>query len=337
VNDGWAGFVILLLADPHVLEGRQRSQDGASNPDRVLPLRGSDDLDLHGGRSLSDHLLVHSVGDARVHGGASGHDGVGIQILSDVDIALHDGVVGDLVDTLLLHTQERGLEEGFRAPESLISDGDDLTVGKLVLLLEGGVLSGVGHLVVKVEGDIAELLFDVPDDFTLGGGGEAVSSFSEDLHQVVGQVPAGEVEPHDGVGQTVSLIDGDGMGDTVTAVHDDTGGPTRSVQGEDGLDSDVHGWGVEGFEHDLGHLLSVGLGVEGGLGQEDGVLLGSDPELVEEGVVPDLFHIIPRGDDTVLDGVFQGQDTSLGLGFVTDVGVLGAHADHDTLVTGTSD
>ena len=81
----------------------------------------------------------------------------------------------------------------------------------------------------------------------------------------------------------------------------------------------------------------VGLGVEGGLGQQDGVLLGGNTQLVVEGVVPDLLHIVPVGDDTVLDGVLEGEDTSLGLGLVSDVGVLGAHTDHDTLMSGSAD
>lgn len=59
----------------------------------------------------------------------------------------------------------------------------------------------------------------------------------------------------------------------------------------------------------LGHLLSVGLGVKRGLSKEDGVLLGGNAELVVEGVVPDLLHVIPVGDDTVLDGVLEGKDT----------------------------
>merc|ERR1719341_445937 len=50
--------------------------------------------------------------------------------------------------------------------------------------------------------------------------------------------------------------------------------------------------------------------------------------------MPDLLHIIPVGDDSVLDGVLQGEDTSLGLGLVTDIGVLLSHTDHDSLVTG---
>ena len=47
VHDGWARLVVLLLGDPHLLEGREGGQDGSSDPDGVLPLGGSDDLDLH--------------------------------------------------------------------------------------------------------------------------------------------------------------------------------------------------------------------------------------------------------------------------------------------------
>ena len=49
VDNGGARLVILLLADPHLLEGGQRGQDGAANPHRVLALRGRDDLEREGG------------------------------------------------------------------------------------------------------------------------------------------------------------------------------------------------------------------------------------------------------------------------------------------------
>merc|ERR1712086_462170 len=103
------------------------------------------------------------------------------------------------------------------------------------------------------------------------------------------------------MGQGVSFIDGDSVGNTITRVHDDTGGPTR----------DIHGRGVESFEHDLSHLLPVGFGIKGGLSQENGVLLWCNAELIVEGVMPDLLHVIPVGDDTMLDGVFEGENTSL--------------------------
>merc|ERR1711911_373853 len=160
---------------------------------------------------------------------------------------------------------------------------------------------------------------------------------SQDLHQVVGELTASQVKTDNGVGESVTLVDGDTVGDTVTGVHDDTGGTSGGVQGEDSLDSDVHGGHVEGLEHDLGHLLTVGLRVEGSLSQEDGLLLGGNTELVVEGVVPDLLHIVPVGDDSVLNGVLQGEDTPLGLGLVTDIGILLSHTDHDSLVAGTAD
>ena len=45
VDDAGACLVVLLLGDPHLLEGGQGSQDGATDPDGVLPLGGSNDLE----------------------------------------------------------------------------------------------------------------------------------------------------------------------------------------------------------------------------------------------------------------------------------------------------
>ena len=139
-----------------------------TDPDGVLPLGGSDDLDLDGGGGQGGDLLLHAVSNTGVHGGASGHDGVGVQVLPDVHVALHDGVVGGLVDAAGLHSQEAGLEEGLGAPEPLVADGDDLAVGQLVGLLQGGGGGGGGHLLLEVQGDVAQLLLDVTDDLPLG-------------------------------------------------------------------------------------------------------------------------------------------------------------------------
>jgi len=81
----------------------------------------------------------------------------------------------------------------------------------------------------------------------------------------------------------------------------------------------------------LCHLLSVGLGVEWSLGEQDWVLLWGDTELIVEGVMPDLLHVVPVCDDAVLDGVLEGEDTTLALGLITDVAVLLSHTDHHTL------
>jgi len=336
VDNGWAALVIFLLGDPHLLEGGEGSEDGSSDPDRVLSLWWSNDLDLHCAWGKGGDLLLHSVGDSWVHGGSSGKNSVGIQVLSDINVALHDGVVGGLMDTARLHSQEGWLEEGLWASESLVSDGDDLTVGKLVALLKGAGRGSGSHLLLKVKSNVAELLLDVTNNLTLGGGGEGVASLGKDLHQVVSEVTTGKIQSEDGVGESVSLVDGDGVGDTITGIKDDTSGSSRGVEGKDSLDGDIHSWGVEGLEHDLGHLFSVGLGVQWGLGQEDWVLFGGNTKLIVEGVMPDLLHVIPVGNNTVLNWVLQGEDTSLGLGFISNIGVLLSHTDHDTLMSWSS-
>merc|ERR1711910_81585 len=106
--------------------------------------------------------------------------------------------------------------------------------------------------------------------------------------------------------------------------------------GKDSLDGNIHCWHVEGFEHDLGHLFTVSLWVEGSLSEEDGLFLRGNTEFIVEGVMPDLLHVIPVGDDTVFNGVFQGKDTSLGLSFISNIGILLPHTDHDPRVAGTS-
>ena len=49
-----------------------------------------------------------------------------------------------------------------------------------------------------------------------------------------------------------------------------------------------------------------------------------------------LLHIVPVGDDSVLDGVLQSKDTPLALGLISDVGVLLSHTNHDTLMPGSA-
>merc|ERR1719362_139579 len=105
------------------------------------------------------------------------------------------------------------------------------------------------------------------------------------------------------MGESITLIDGDVVGDTISGVHDHTGGTTGGIKGEDSLNGNIHGGHVEGLEHELSHLLTVSLGIEGSLSQEDGLLIRGNAEFIVEGVMPDLLHIIPVSDDTMFNGV----------------------------------
>merc|ERR1711994_1088964 len=310
VNDGWAALIIFLLGDPHLLEG--------------------------GGGSQGSDLLLHTVSNTRVHGGATRHDSVGIEVLPDVNITLHDGVVGGLMDTTGLHAQERRVEEGLRGTEALMANGNDLAIGKFIGLLQGGGSSSSGHLLLKVKSNIAKLLLDVTDNLPLSSGGERVATLSQDLHEVVGELTASQVQAEDGMGESITLIDGNSVGDTISRVHDNTSGTARGIKGQDSLDGNIHGRHVEGLEHDLGHLLTVSLRVERSFSEEDRLFLRGNAELIVESVMPDLFHVIPVGDDAMLNRVLEGKDTSLGLGLISNIGIFLTHAHHHTLVARAS-
>ena len=94
---------------------------------------------------------------------------------------LHDRVVSGLVDTSGFHTQERWLEDGLWATETFVTDGDDLTIRKLVGFLQSRRGSSGLHLLLKVQSDVSQLFFDVTNDFALGSGGERVTTLSQDF------------------------------------------------------------------------------------------------------------------------------------------------------------
>merc|ERR1739838_351584 len=145
------------------------------------------------------------------------------------------------MDAAGLHSQEGRLEQSLGATESLIANGDDLTIGKLIRLLKGGGSSSSGHFLLKVKSNIAELLLYVTDNFTLSSGGEGIAAFSEDLHQVVGQFTTSKVKTDNSMGKSITFIDWNTMGDTISRVHDNTSGTARGIEGEDSLDGNVHG------------------------------------------------------------------------------------------------
>lgn len=223
------------------------------------------------------------------------------------------------MDTAALKTQNAWGEESLRSTEALVANSDNLSIRKLIGLLQAGALACGLDLLLEVEGDVAELLLDIADNFALGGGGESVTALGKDLHEVVGQVTSSHIDTGNGVWKCETLIDRNNVSDSVTGIENDTGGTAGGVQRENSLDRDVKCWSVECLKNDLCHLLSVGLWVDWSLGKEDWVLLWGDTQLVVESVMPDLLHIIPVGDNTVLNWVAEGKNTTLRLCLISYV------------------
>jgi len=323
VDNGCTILLIVLLRDPHSGEGGEMGEDSTTDPDRVFSLTWGVDLDLHLSWGEVDHLLLESLWDTWVHSGTTGHDHVLVEVFSDINIALHDGLEGEVVDWWDFATDRtEWVKESLWASELLISNGDHVSIWEFILLLFSRGIFVLLHLLLVVKGDVAELLLDVSDNFHLGRGGEGWSALSEDLSKILGKISTGEVISLDSMWQRVTLVDWDGMGDTITGVDDATSDSTRGVEGQDGLDSNVKLWNVEVFKEDLDHSLSVLLWVSWGLSKEGTLLIWRNTELLIVAVMPDLLHVIPVVDDTVLNWIVELENTSLFLGLLTNITIV---------------
>ena len=67
-------------------------------------------LDLHGAWGKGCDFLLHAVSNTRVHGGTTRQDIIGVQVLPDVNVTLHDAVVSSLMNTSRLHTCQANIQ-----------------------------------------------------------------------------------------------------------------------------------------------------------------------------------------------------------------------------------
>ena len=134
VDNRRARFVAFLFRNPHLFECGQRGRDWSSDPFRVFTFRRGDDFDLHYGWSQSSNFFLRSVSDSQDHGAATRQHCVGVQVLTDVHVALHDKIVCGLMDACKFHSKERRLKHGLRASEALVANADDLTIRKFIAL-----------------------------------------------------------------------------------------------------------------------------------------------------------------------------------------------------------
>jgi hypothetical protein len=82
----------------------------------------------------------------------------------------------------------------------------------------------------------------------------------------------------------------------------------------------------------LSHLFAIVLWVQWCFGQQHWMFFGCDTQLVIERMMPDLFHIIPVGDNTVFDRILECENATFRLRFIADIRIFLTHTDHHTLI-----
>ena len=116
----------------------------------------------------------------------------------------------------------------------------------------------------------------IPTGLTCGH--EGVATLCQDLHEVVGEVSASQVQTHDGVGQGVALIDGHVVGDTIARVQHNAWGVLGTIK----VTTAAGGWPLAGLVE--GKLLSLLFERKKGkhlVGQERRRRLGEEKEQEE--------------------------------------------------------
>lgn len=73
---------------------------------------------------------------------------------------------------------------------------------------------------LRIGGQVTPGLLQGLDDLKLCGRGEVGALFPQEQPEEAGDVPAGDVDPHDGMPDGEALVDGDGVRHAVSAVED---------------------------------------------------------------------------------------------------------------------
>ena len=83
-------LVVVLLGDPHAREGRQRGQGGTTFTGSESSVGAGDELGGDRLGSAAFDLLEESLANALEHGVSTGQDDVGVEVSSDINVALLD-------------------------------------------------------------------------------------------------------------------------------------------------------------------------------------------------------------------------------------------------------
>merc|ERR1719362_2573455 len=134
--------------------------------------------------------LCHSFSDACEHCCSSRKHNIGIQVLADVNVTLHDRLETRIMNSMCFFSNKTWLEKHFGATETLTANCDDIPIRQFICLFAIRSLRRIFHLSIKIKCYVAKFLFDIAHNFTLSGCIERIATLCENLHEVLCQITA---------------------------------------------------------------------------------------------------------------------------------------------------
>merc|ERR1719195_2517879 len=103
------------------------------------------------------------------------------------------------MDSARFLSDEAWLEEHFGAAETFTADSNNVPIWKFICFFLVRAFSGSFHFGVKIQCNVAQLLFHIPHNLALGGCCEGIAALRKDFHQLFCEVPACKIKSKDGM------------------------------------------------------------------------------------------------------------------------------------------
>mmetsp|Transcript_19919 Transcript_19919/g.35844 ORF Transcript_19919/g.35844 Transcript_19919/m.35844 type:complete len:250 (-) Transcript_19919:754-1503(-) len=242
-------LLILTPPHPHILKRGQTRQNAPPHPSTLLPLRRSRNPYPRPFRRPRPRLVEQPIPESGKERRPPRQHHVGKEGGSQIHIAPEDGRQEHVVHGAFFRSDEGGVEQHLGGTVSFRAEVDDLPVGELVLCLGRGIAIVVvvrypTRIVIAIllgrdVGNVTNLLLHRRAEIRFGRRRKRHSALPQQQLQSFGDVASGDVAPHDGMRQCVSLVHRDAVRDALSDVQYDSGGATGGVEAED------CGWGDE--------------------------------------------------------------------------------------------
>ena len=164
-------------------------------------------------------LLPHSLSHTLKESGTSCKDDILEQVFLDIIITfLHRtvGIVLDTLDLLVFRSSFLGLEHDLSCFETLGTNQDFPTIGKLVIFFPRMRFFSRFFLTLVINNYLTHLLFNVFDDFEFSIGLELETFLIQYFAQVLCDISTSNVNALDGMRNCVTFINGNSMRNTIT-------------------------------------------------------------------------------------------------------------------------
>ena len=240
---------------------------------------------------------------------AARHDHLPVEGAPKVDVALLNTIRHQVVHPWVFKPNQFWLKEDLRGLPLFSPQLDCLTVWEDEVSLGACFFFAVHVVVALLFGhhgfNVTPLLFDRSHYFKLSRGVEAVTSASEQLHQVLGHVSASQVDSLRCVADGVALVDGTGTAYSIAHVEHDARHHAASVQTQHSSGLKLKRGNAKQVEKHFGGLYAVLNRVEGVLSDKDRVFTRVHSQLLLEDVAIDRLHLLPVLHCAVLNRVAQ--------------------------------